>query len=320
MHHLPAAYSTLLASDLARLTEADYGLVSPRVTLLRRGFNDTYRIEAGDTRYILRLYLHDKYYVSGPDDLRFELDLLDHLGASGVGVATALPRLSGEKLGTLRAAEGVRHYALFHYASGVPAGQPDEAQVRTLGEALARVHLAADRFHTAHPRHSLDVAALIDGPLQRLRPYLAEQPDDLAILERTASQARRRLNALALPEGGWGIIHGDPHTGNCHYHEGRPVLFDFDTCGYGWRAYDVAISWGDTDNPHSAAFLEAYQALRPLSAEEITALPDFVKARAIWDAGDILTLAHIWGENTAKAVVRRMVRELKRLGETDPEA
>lgn len=318
LYHVKAAYSTLVAEELAHLVAAEYALPDPRVLLLRRGFNDNYRVTAGGERYILRIYMHDKYYVSGPEDLRFELDLLDHLEAEGVGVATALPSRSGEKLGSLRAPEGLRHYALFRYAPGAAVPNPEEHHARALGEALARLHLAADRFRSLHHRHRLDLSALIDASLERIAPYLAEQPDDLHLLQRVAERVRQGLSTLEVGPGGWGLIHGDPHTGNCHYESGRPILFDFDTCGYGWRAYDVGITWGDRENPHRTAFLEAYQSVRPLSESETAALPAFVKARVIWDAGDILTLTPIWGENTARSVIRRMFQELRQLEEEYP--
>jgi Ser/Thr protein kinase RdoA (MazF antagonist) len=282
VHQLTAAYSTPALDSLARLVAEDYGLKHPEVVLLRRGFNDNYRVTAGNTTYILRLYLHDKYYVSGPDDLRFELDLLDHLAAEGVGVATAVARRNGDRLGSAQAPEGVRHYALFRYAPGVAVASPTEAQSWALGEELARIHLAADRFRSRYPRHSLGLAALIDAALERLAPYLASNPDDLRYVRETAEQVRSRLSSMQTSPGGWGIIHGDPHPGNREY-------------------------------PHRAAFLEGYQAVRPLSADELDALPALRRARVIWDAGDVMTMASIWGEIACKKLVTNMVTELRQL-------
>lgn len=313
LHYLPAAYSTLAADGLSRLVAEQYGLSDPQAVLVRRGFNDNYRITAGRQRYILRVYLHNKYYVSGPDDLRFELDLLDHLEHAGVRVATAVPRQSGDKLGTLQAPEGHRHYALFRYAPGTAVRLPNHEHTRALGAALARVHLAADSFESAYPRHSLDLRALIDAPLQRLAPYLVKRPADLEYLQTTADEIRTRLTALPVPPGGWGIVHGDPHTGNCRFTGRHVALFDFDTCGYGWRAYDVAIFMGEGQYHHRPAFLAAYQSVRPLSAAEVGELRTFAKGRAIWDAGDILMLAHIWGESMMTQTVDNLLQELPRI-------
>ncbi|MFZ5813944.1 MAG: phosphotransferase [Bacillota bacterium] len=313
MSLLPPVYSTLPAAAIASLVEAEYGLPSPRADLLRRGFNDSYQVTVGEERYVLRLYLHDKYYVQGPDDLRFELDLLDHLAAQGVGVATALPRRGGDRLGSVQAAEGLRHFALFHYAPGGHATTLTEAQVRGLGAALAQIHLAAESFRTAYHRHRLDRSALLDLPMQRMEPYLAGRPDDHQYVQGVAARVGAVLDGLDAGPGLWGIIHGDPHSGNAHFVEDRPVLFDFDTCGYGWRAYDLGIALRECEAAQRPAFLEAYQSIRPLSAAERDALPALLRARAIWDAGDIVTMTPVWGIAVARSVVGRMIKDLRAL-------
>lgn len=307
---LSTIYSTFAAEGLAELVAARYGLRAPQVTLLRRGFNDNYRVVAGPDRFVLRIYLHGKYYISGPADLQFELDLLDHLAGAGVGVAPALPMLSGERLGQIEGPEGRRYFALFRYASGAPVAEPTVDQVRALGREVARIHLAVDRFQSALPRQSLGVDALIGAALRRLAPYLADQPADLTLLQAKAAETRATIESLTLPPGAWGIIHGDPHSGNCHFDGERPVFFDFDTCGYGYRAYDIAIA--KADGEAEEAFLEAYQAVRPLSTQEVGALPAFTLARQIWDAGDILTMAPVWGEQAMKRTVAGLIRELRK--------
>ena len=72
-------------------------------------------------------------------------------------------------------------------------------------------------------------------------------------------------------------------------------MFDFDHCGYGWRAYDIAVFLGSMPLEIGAAFLEGYQSLRRLSAAEIAAIPTFVKIRLIWDTGDVLAMVPLWG-------------------------
>ena len=38
------------------------------------------------------------------------------------------------------------------------------------------------------------------------------------------------------------MCHGDLHTGNARFDkDGRLTLFDFDSCGYGWRAIDIGV-------------------------------------------------------------------------------
>ena len=67
-------------------------------------------------------------------------------------------------------------------------------------------------------------------------------------------------------------------------------MFDFDQCGYGWRAFDIAkflhiaITW-KIDVTVRNSFLEGYQTVRQLNAAELNSIPIFVKAAHIWVMG-----------------------------------
>lgn len=67
-------------------------------------------------------------------------------------------------------------------------------------------------------------------------------------------------------------------------------MFDFDQCGYGWCAFDigkfrhVTYAW-KIDASVRKPFLEGYQAIRPLSAVELAAIPVFTKVAHIWVMG-----------------------------------
>ncbi|WP_173161582.1 phosphotransferase enzyme family protein [Phytohabitans suffuscus] len=79
-------HSLLHAEDLAQLVEREYAIAAPvRVSLLNRGFNDTYLVtDVEGGRRALRVYNREKYWIRSESDLRFELDLLEHLAAAGL--------------------------------------------------------------------------------------------------------------------------------------------------------------------------------------------------------------------------------------------
>ena len=64
------ANALLDAPALTPWLESRYGLSSLDCDLIRRGFNDTYRVSAGGDVFILRVYFNHKYYIAGPDDFR----------------------------------------------------------------------------------------------------------------------------------------------------------------------------------------------------------------------------------------------------------
>lgn len=64
-------------------------------------------------------------------------------------------------------------------------------------------------------------------------------------------------------------------------------MFDFDQCGYGWRAFDIAkfVHRAHTqkiDVMVSNLFLQRYQAIRQLNVAELAAIPVFIKIAHIW--------------------------------------
>ena len=65
-------------------------------------------------------------------------------------------------------------------------------------------------------------------------------------------------------------------------------LFDFDLCGYGWRAFDLALVRLQFDDLHWAVFLDAYDSVRPMSDAERDSIADFVSLWPMWHIGDLL--------------------------------
>ena len=96
-----------------------------------------------------------------------------------------------------------------------------------------------------------------------------------------------------------GICHGDAQGGNAHLApDGTLTFFDFDVCGLGWRAYDIAVfCWGaavgkvrlgweaKTVDRLRAAYLRGYEAVRPLRPPEYEAIDALVLLRQYWYLG-----------------------------------
>jgi Ser/Thr protein kinase RdoA (MazF antagonist) len=319
---IEVGYSTATVSSVLRLVQAEYDLPAPLTgSLLRRGFNDHYAVDAGGTRYLFRLYLRQKYWLSGMEELQWEVDLLEHLRRDGIPVSHPLPRRNGEFLGAVEAPEGLRHFALLSWAPGQPPAPYTPDQARALGETVAGLHQSADRFTSARPRFELSFGYLVDGPLERYRRYMTDA--DYKAMAAVAQRVKERLSRLTFPADGWGIIHGDLHGGNCHFDAaGGVTLFDFDICGYGWRAYDLAaftlFTRRASENVRTA-FLDGYQSVRPLSEAEHQAIPTLIKARAIWDTGDFLGMADIWGDGfMTEQRAKTLLKDLADLEEKFP--
>lgn len=269
-----------------------YGL-SPdaRCSFIRRGGNDHYLVEDGDRRYVLRLYLNGKYYVGAEDDLRFELDLLDFLKARGLPVAAPVPDVGGRTLTRFDLGDEARHAALFEFAAGQDIWETMEARhARELGSTVARLHLAMDRFTSRYARYHLDLDFLLEEPLRLLEARMAGQGRTIpAFIRELADDLRAKVGRVPVEQGAYGLVHCDLGWHNIHYDpDSGMTLFDFDLCGYGWRAFDLALVRLQFDDGHWAAFLDAYESVRPMPDAERGSIDDFVQLWPMWHIGDLL--------------------------------
>jgi Ser/Thr protein kinase RdoA (MazF antagonist) len=158
------------------------------------------------------------------------------------------------------------------------------------------VHLQSDTFHSEHARFELDLAELLDRPLQLIQTQLAARPADAAYFVDFAARLKAHITQIA-PTLDTGFCHGDFHGQNAHVDAELAItFFDFDCCGKGWRAYDLAVFFWQmrSSNQHQqrcAEFLRAYLAQRPLAEQDLAAIPYFVAIRHLWWIALIIGIA-----------------------------
>jgi Ser/Thr protein kinase RdoA (MazF antagonist) len=137
-------------------------------------------------------------------------------------------------------------------------------------------------------RHPLNAQYLLDKSLQIIAPFLHQRPYDLHFLLATVAEIKEQMQRLPEDFPYWGVCWGDPHSGNVHINaDDRMTLFDFDQCGYGWRAFDIAkflqVSLGSgLSRSVRRAFLQGYDQATPLSNVECSALQFLTQAAYIW--------------------------------------
>jgi Ser/Thr protein kinase RdoA (MazF antagonist) len=253
--------------------------------VLQRSFtNDVYLLETAGAGYVAKVY--------GPGwrtatDLAYEVELLIHLDACGVAVATAVPGRDGRLIRPLAMAEGERYLVLFTLAPGAEPVEPfTPALYGRFGEAAAALHRAADSFVSAQPRTPLDLAHLLDHPLEAIGTCLEHRPADWAYLCDLAARVRARIAAFATAGLDWGHCHGDL-TLDCFRitKEGQITFYDFDSGGPGWRALEFQGMYAHAPQEHWEAFRAAYTKVRSLGQADLAALPWCVPLYAFWHMG-----------------------------------
>ncbi|HSH01463.1 MAG TPA: phosphotransferase [Anaerolineae bacterium] len=265
--------------------------------LLRTQDNDHYLLTMKDgTEYVFRLYQAGEGIGRQESDYLFEIDWLTHLHKQGVLVSYAIAHKDGGHLGYMDAPEGRRYYALFTMIDGQAMDAKDPDQLFALGQAMAQIHLASKGFTSKHKRYKTDLNYLIDEPIARIRSFWGEhRVAELETLEVSAVALRKKVETLlgkaGTDEGVWGVIGGDFHGANTRFNEDDELgFFNFDLCGYGWWAYDIAVFLSNTPavqtkSALSEAFFAGYYSVRPLRPEEHEAVASFISIRRIWLMG-----------------------------------
>ncbi|MEM7125243.1 MAG: phosphotransferase [Chloroflexota bacterium] len=288
--------------------------------LIREGFNHNYLVETNEKKYVLRVYMTDKYYVRDADDFRFELALLNYLLDQGLSVAQPVTNNEGEWLTTQQLVDKSRHMALFHFAPGVEldkAGERGDLEpndIWTLGQLTARLHQAMDGFQSRYHRYHLNCSTyLLDKSLEILETHLAKRNmGNVSFFYPYAEKIRHQVSMLPQVTPAYGLIHADLHGNNIFFDaEVGLTLIDFDHCAYGWRAYDIAP--GITNSDLSDMLLAGYESVRAFSNLEKELMSTFTHLRDIWDIGDILYYKPLWGQTPSDEELEKSVARLHNL-------
>lgn len=295
----PVTHSILSVPALLAKITADY-TIDPPIDghLLQLGLNDTFRLRTRSNRYIARVYRHGWRTRA---EILYELEALRHLQARGVGVAAPIGRRDGELVDEVIAPEGMRYLVLFRNAEGEEprydeaAGAAHAGDRRSdaylYGQSVARVHAATADFTCDHDRFALDLDYLLVQPLAKIQPFLRDRPADWEYLSSFTKSLHQRFEDGPIACLETGFCHGDFQGGNGHIQACRSLtFFDFDCCGRGWRAYDLAVfRWQVAVNGLPLwvwdAFLAGYREERAIAAIDLAAISYFVAVRQVWIMG-----------------------------------
>lgn len=221
-------------------------------------------------------------------EIYYEVDALLYLTRKGISVSTPIPDRDGQIVRVLPAPEGNRYAALFTHASGKELSF-EGTHAMHLGQALGTLHSAMENFTSQHLRFELNWEHLIETPLNRIEPFLVHRSQDWDFLRFFTDRLQKQLVSLAPADKGF--CHGDVHECNINiFKENTVTFFDFDCCGVGWRAYDLATfrwsaRWQNKEAEAWQPFLHGYREARNITEADLQTIPLFVAIRNIWLMG-----------------------------------
>jgi Ser/Thr protein kinase RdoA (MazF antagonist) len=313
---------------------AEYGLAPERVAaqqMVGWWWNLVLRIDADGETLVLR-----RWGATPPEEVRWEVALMQHLVERGFPTISSLPRVDGAPCGVF---EG-RPAFLYRYLEGTCVPWSDQKRVEMEESARQRHEQApwldldtamAGVATTIAWLHDLTEGLVLPYPRERsgtdtrrtLRKFLdfvaqrGVAPEERALADvvgRTQEMCDAFEARLAPRESELrrGIVHHDAHFGNSLFLDGRfAALIDFDDACPGYLMADLAVllgSWGmdraaDGLLPERAALLvREYERRRPLRPAEREMLPDFLAMYLLGDAAQFIGDSLAAGEPSDKAI------------------
>jgi homoserine kinase type II len=272
-----AVLTAIDQGDARTLLEA-YGWGALRVLegIAGGSVNSNFALETERGRLFLRLY--EEQELMGA---RRETAMLERLAAAGVPTPPPVRRTDGGLVSVVRG----KPAALFPWRDGSMRCQAGvtPADMRRVGEALARVHLAGGA--EVAPVGRFDFGELV----LRLERIAASADPRFGPLVPSLRASLERAQAARDPGLPHGLMHGDLFRDNVLWDAqgGIAALLDFESACAGTYAYDLMVtvlSWcfaDDLEAPLATALREGYDRLRPLTEAE---------KRGLWAEGSFAAL------------------------------
>jgi Ser/Thr protein kinase RdoA (MazF antagonist) len=208
-----------------------------------------------------------------------------------LNVPALVPGRDGMLLQPFQASDGMEHFAvLFRFVEGTEPvlDGPSEELFRVLGRYAATLHNHAIGWSRPagfeRPVWTAETILAPGGLWGDWRKGPGVGGAERAVLQRLEQVLIERLSQYGTGADRFGLIHADMRLGNLLVDANRLTLIDFDDCGLGWFTYDfaAAISFHETHPAIpalKAAWLEGYQPVRNLTAEDVVLLDAMVMLR-----------------------------------------
>jgi Ser/Thr protein kinase RdoA (MazF antagonist) len=261
-----------------------YGISDAEVECINFEFNATFSVSTvSGQRYALRLNINSTRVAS---NIQAESQWVRELSRTpSINVPTPIASLADTYLvSALHVDSGQEIFGvMYSWLEGEEVGdEPTFEQLRVVGQTMALLHDNSFNFK------------LIDGAelptfndfFWGTEDYLFSSkslliPQDRQLIEQARDLIMKFTNEL-YENSPVHVIHADLHGWNLMWHEVQLYIFDFDDCGYGVEAQDIAVALYYLDTPEQeVALLDGYKSIRPLPIYSENAMKALLLQRRI---------------------------------------
>ena len=243
--------------ELAKIALEDYPLETVEIVPLQYQLNASFQVDAKPTdtdsqetqRFFLRISAPD---YQSQDNIRSEMIYLKYIrDNSDLKVPNPVATLTSELMTTAESLEVPerRNIIMLRWQEGgaIPEDELGPFELEKVGTFMAKLHNLAEAFEEPDyfVRKRWDVDGLmgenLDVPVDRAQAALtAEQ---LVTINAALKRVEQAASILGEGRDTFGLIHADLHQKNYIFENGLVRAIDFDTLGWGYYVYDIAVTF-----------------------------------------------------------------------------
>ena len=244
-----------------------YGIVGADIECMNFEFNATFSVSTQNgQKYALRLNINSTRTLA---NIQAETQWVRSLARiPSINVSTPIATLDDKYVVSGHHEDsGQTIYAvMYSWLEGEEIGdEPTVEQLHTVGQAIALMHQNGSDFELT------DGAELptFNDFMWGTEDYLFSsksllKPGDRQLIEKARDLIMKFTDEL-YTNSPVHIIHADFHGWNLMWFEDQVFIFDFDDCGFGVEAQDIAVALYYLDTPEqNVALLDGYKSVRPL--------------------------------------------------------
>jgi Ser/Thr protein kinase RdoA (MazF antagonist) len=261
-----------------------YGIVGADVECMNFEFNATFSVSThSGEKYALRLNINSTRVLANIQAETQWVRSLERIPSINVPapIATLDDKyvVSGHHQDSGETIYGV----MYSWLEGEEIGdEPTIEQLHTVGRTIALMHENGSDFELSDGAELPTFNDFMWGTEDYLFSGKSTlKPEDLQLIEEARELIMKFTHEL-YANSPVHIIHADFHGWNLMWHDERLFVFDFDDCGFGVEAQDIAVALYYLDTPEqNVALLEGYKSIRPLPSYSENAMKALLLQRRL---------------------------------------
>lgn len=251
----------------ALLVLEQYGLHDASVECINYEFNATFAVTTDSAqKFALRININSTKSLR---NTMAEVEWVRFLSRSKeVHVASPIANLKDSFITSIEHGDSglLLHCVLYSWLEGDVIGdEPTIEQLHQIGQVIAHLHISGEQFELSSESELPTFKDLLWGTKDYLFGPESLLPDEDRKTLQEAAEHIVSLTEELYENSPSHIIHADLHGWNIISYEGYIYIFDFDDCGFGLPAQDIAVALYYLDTPEQErALLEGYASVKAL--------------------------------------------------------